>query len=320
MYYIPRKRWQIAENQTTSEALFLSRRSALKAMGLGLLSVSGLPSLLQAEDKNDAVFKNPSFQNPGRPITPEATNLRYNNYYEFGNSKSVAKAAQALSIRPWTIEVSGLVAKPKTFDIDDLLTTMPLEERIYRHRCVEAWSMVVPWTGFELSTLLAKVEPLSKASYVHFEGFVRPKEAPRQKQSIFNPWSEDWPYSEGLTLAEANNPLALLVTGAYGKPLAKQMGAPLRLHLPWKYGFKSIKGITKIILTDQRPVSFWQKAAPNEYGFWANVNPKVPHRRWSQARERDIESGSYYRTRLFNGYAEEVADLYKNLKKEALYF
>ena len=249
-----------------------------------------------------------------RPVTPESTNTSYNNFYEFGTHKNIASAAEALPIRPWEVKIDGLVEKEQTFAIDELIRKMPLEERLYRHRCVEAWSMTVPWTGFPLADLVKLAAPLGDATYLRMETFMMPDVATGQKQ-IWYPW----PYVEGLTIAEATNELAFLVTGAYGKPVAKAMGAPLRLHLPWKYGFKSIKSVVRFTFTDERPVSFWEQLADTEYGFWANVNPEVPHPRWSQAMERDITTNESIPTRLFNGYAEYVAGLYTELTDEPLY-
>jgi sulfoxide reductase catalytic subunit YedY len=207
---------------------------------------------------------------------------------------------------PWTLEVGGLVGKPRTFDLEDLLRAFPLEERIYRHRCVEAWAMVVPWTGFPLAALLRQVEPLPSARFVRFVSFERPSEASHQKDR-----SQPWPYTEGLTLAEASNELAFLATGMYGHPLLKQHGSPVRLVVPWKYGFKSAKAIVRIELTAEQPATFWNTLMPHEYDFWANVNPTVPHPRWSQEKERLLGTGETRPTQRYNGYAEWVAHLYR---------
>jgi sulfoxide reductase catalytic subunit YedY len=206
-----------------------------------------------------------------------------------------------------------MVEKPREIGVDDLLKMVSLEERVYRHRCVEAWSMVVPWTGFPLKALVDIMKPTSSAKYIRMETFLDPKVAPEQRG--FWPW----PYVEGLTMAEATNELTFMVTGAYGKPLANSFGAPIRLHTPWKYGFKSVKSIVRISFTDQRPKTFWEQSGPTEYGFWANVNPQVPHPRWSQATEEVLGTGERIPTRLFNGYGEYVAGLYKGLEKEKLY-
>ena len=226
----------------------------------------------------------------------------------------MGKAAQALKLRPWTVKIDGMVEKVQEIGIDDLIRQMPLEERLYRHRCVEAWSMAIPWSGFPLARLLELAKPLSSAKYVRMETFQNPSMAPGQKQS----WLP-WPYVEGLTMAEAANDLAFLVTGTYGKPVSKVQGAPLRLAVPWKYGFKSIKSIVRFNFTDQRPKSYWEALQASEYGFWANVNPQVPHPRWSQATEELIGLNERRPTLLFNGYGEYVADLYKGLEKERLW-
>jgi sulfoxide reductase catalytic subunit YedY len=244
-----------------------------------------------------------------RPVTDEKINTSY-NFYEFGASKNIVKAAQALKLRPWTVKIDGMVEKAQQIGIDDLIRKMPLEERLYRHRCVEAWSMAIPWGGFPFAKLVELARPLSSAKYVQMETFLDPVMAPGQRQSWY-----PWPYVEGLTIAEATNELAFLVTGAYGKPIAKQHGAPIRLAVPWKYGFKGIKSIVRVSFTDQRPKSYWQVAQGSEYGFWANVNPAVSHPRWSQATEEDIGSGQRRPTQLFNGYGEYVADLYKGSRR-----
>jgi len=233
----------------------------------------------------------------------------YNNYYEFTTDKeSVASLAKDFQTTPWTLTVGGMVAKPQTFALEDLMKQFPSEERIYRLRCVEGWSMVIPWLGFSLQKLLTTVEPTSEARYVRFETVSRPEEMPGQRDDYFR-----WPYVEGLRLDEAMNDLTLISTGLYGKQLLPQNGAPLRLVVPWKYGFKSIKSIVKIDLVDQPPQSLWMAAAPNEYGFYANVNPDVPHPRWSQSSERRIGELSRRPTLRFNGYAEQVAHLYDGM-------
>jgi sulfoxide reductase catalytic subunit YedY len=249
-----------------------------------------------------------------RAITPENVVTTYNNYYEFGFEKNIVRQAQALEIRPWEISIEGMVEREFTVDIDMLIDMMPLEERLYRHRCVEAWSFTAPWSGFPLSALIDYAKPLSGARYVVMKTFHEPSIAAGQRQIIY-----PWPYTEGLTVAEATNELAFIVTGAYGKPLQKQNGAPLRLVVPWKYGFKSIKGIKQIIFTDERPVSYWEALQDNEYGFWANVNPEVPHPRWSQATEEVLATGTRVPTQLFNGYGEYVAHLYANMENERLW-
>ena len=308
--------WEIPERLATPESIYLNRRQILAAGSFGAMAAM-MPGLAAAQSDPTADLY-PAARNSRytieRPVTPEATNISYNNFYEFGTQKNVASAAQALPTRPWEVKIDGLVEKEQTFQIDDLIRRMPLEERLYRHRCVEAWSMTVPWTGFPLSELVKLANPLGDATYLRMETFMMPDVATGQKQ-VWYPW----PYVEGVTMAEATNELAFLVTGAYGKPVAKVMGAPLRLHLPWKYGFKSIKSITRFTFTDERPVSFWEELGPDEYGFWANVNPEVPHPRWSQAMERDLTTNESIPTRLFNGYAEYVAGLYTDLPDEPLY-
>ena len=249
-----------------------------------------------------------------REISPEKEATTYNNYYEFGSSKNIWRKAQALPIRPWTIAIGGMVEKPFEIAIDDLLAKMPLEERLYRHRCVEAWSMTVPWGGFPMKALVDFARPLGSAKYVTLTSFHDPEVAAGQKASWY-----PWPYVEGLTIAEARNELAFIGTGLYGKPMPKQNGAPLRLVAPWKYGFKSTKGIVRFQFSEMRPVSFWEEIQPREYGFWANVNPEVPHPRWSQASERVLGTGERVPTQLYNGYGEFVAGLYTGLKGERLF-
>src|SRR5262249_6649263 len=244
----------------------------------------------------------------------EALSTHYNNFYEFDTSKDVVDLAQALPIRPWTITIDGMVEKPQTIDIDTLLKQMPLEERLYRHRCVEAWSMAVPWSGFPLKSLVDLAAPLSSAKYIRFETFNNPDVAPGMGAAWY-----PWPYVEGLTMAEATNELAFMVTGMYGKPVPKQNGAPLRLVLPWKYGFKSIKSINHISFTDKRPVTFWQSLQSEEYGFWANVHPELRHPPWSQASERVLGSDERVPTQKWNGYGEYVAHLYDGLQGEKLF-
>ena len=251
----------------------------------------------------------------GDPLTPFETVTSYNNYYEFTTDKEgVAGRSEGFPTSPWQVQVGGLVAKPGTYDIADLRTRFTQEERIYRLRCVEGWSMVIPWLGFTLAALLNEVEPTSGAQYVRFETLHNPDVMPGQRSPFFR-----WPYVEGLRLDEAMNDLTLLSTGLYGKELLPQNGAPLRLVVPWKYGFKSIKSIVKIDLVDEMPESLWMDAAPNEYGFYANVNPDVDHPRWSQATERRIGEGGRRDTLLFNGYGEQVASLYAGMDLAANY-
>jgi methionine sulfoxide reductase catalytic subunit len=307
--------WELPERLVTPEAAFLNRRHSLAAAAAA--GVMPWTSGARAEGLYPAKL-NPAFADAGRPLTAEEVNTTYNNYYEFGSSKRISRAAEALTVSPWPITIDGLVEKPMTLDVEDLLKQVTLEERIVRHRCVEAWSMVVPWTGFPLKQLIALAKPKPEAAYVRFQTFMNPEVAPGQKPGLFTEYP--WPYTEGLTIAEAMNDLAFMVTGAYGKPLAKSMGAPLRLHVPWKYGFKSAKALVNISFTAERPVSFWETLAVTEYGFWANVNPEVPHPRWSQAEETVLGSGERVPTLLYNGYGEWVASLYEKLGGEMLYF
>lgn len=316
--------WQGNERDVTPEDLYWNRRQFLRMMGcagLGVLTAGALPACSSASSEPPgpgafvspqpalpvAAVRNEAFVVPERPLTPYRSAANYNNFYEFTTDKErVAKMAQQLTTEPWTLEVSGLVEKPQTFDVDQLLKQFPLEERIYRFRCVEAWAMTVPWVGFPLATLLKEVVPLSKARFVRFVTVLRPEEMPGQARQDWYPW----PYFEGLRLDEALNPLALLAVGMYGKVLPKQNGAPIRLVTPWKYGYKSPKSIVKIELTEDQPETFWNKLQPREYGFYSNVDPGVPHPRWSQASERLISTGERVPTKLYNGYAEQVASLY----------
>ena len=314
MIYLRKRGWELPASATTPEAIFLNRREA--ALGLAALAGAALaPRWARAEEAIKSADLYPAKLNEtyklDRPITPEKTNQTYNNFYEFSTDKRVD--ASALRIRPWTVAIGGLVEKEKTWDVDELIRTIGIEERLYRHRCVEAWSMAIPWSGFPLRKLVELAKPQSSAKYVRFESFLDKKMAPGQRS--FMPW----PYVEGLTMAEAANDLAFVATGAYGKPLSKVQGAPIRLALPWKYGFKSAKSFVKITFVDKMPETFWANLGPGEYGFWANVNPAVPHPRWSQASETDLTTGSRRPTAIFNGYGEEVAALYKGLEKEPLY-
>lgn len=312
--------WEISESRATPEDIFLNRRAFLAGSGAVAASIAAtglMPAAARAEGDPSAHLypakRNPAFE-AGRDITPEEINSTYNNFYEFGSHKRIFEAAQKLPIRPWEVRIDGMVDKEMTLGIDELLAKVQLEERLYRHRCVEAWAMAVPWSGFALADLVRLASPTSSAKYLRMETFHNPDVASGQRQFWY-----PWPYVEALTLAEATNDLAFLVTGAYGKPLAKQFGAPLRLALPWKYGFKSIKSITRFTFTDTRPKSFWEQLNANEYGFWANVNPEVPHPRWSQASERILGTDEKVPTQLFNGYAEQVAGIYSGLESEKLY-
>ncbi|HUR44178.1 MAG TPA: protein-methionine-sulfoxide reductase catalytic subunit MsrP [Aestuariivirga sp.] len=318
MFIIRRKGWEISDSKVTPENTFFNRRQFLGAAA-GAATLLGGRAFAEGDPSANLypAKLNQKFADAGRPMTKEADNVNFNNYYEFGTSKNIASAAEALPIRPWTIAIDGEVEKPMRLSIDDLLKQVMLEERIYRHRCVEAWSMVVPWTGFPLSKIIELAKPTANAKYLRFETFNNPEIASGQQPGLFGAYP--WPYVEGLTMAEATNDLAFMVTGAYGKPVAKSMGAPLRLHLPWKYGFKSIKAIVKVSFVAERPVGMWEQLASSEYGFWANVNPEVSHPRWSQASEQVLGSGERVPTQLFNGYGEFVASLYAGLDNEKLY-
>jgi len=326
-----RRSWEIPEQAATPEDVFTNRRRFLKG-GAGLIGLAAISGLAACDDSR---ITEPSRETTGstedptldlypaprneaftldRALTDETVASNYNNFYEFGSSKRVAAAAQALEPRPWSIAIDGLVEEPRQIDADELIQRMPLEERLYRFRCVEAWAMAVPWTGFPMRELVALARPLSSARYVLMETFEDSEIAPGQRQSWY-----PWPYTEGLTLAEATHDLTMMVTGVYGKPLPNQFGAPLRLIVPWKYGFKSVKSIVRISFTDERPVSFWEELAAHEYGFWANVNPEVPHPRWSQASERMLGTDEQIPTQIYNGYGEEVAHLYAGMEGERLY-
>ena len=305
--HIPKRRgWEISEHHVTPEALVVGRRAALAGAAGGILA----PHAAQAQ----GAPPNASFADAGRPVTAERDSTNYNNFYEFGTDKNISRAAQRMVISPWSIKVDGLVDQPKTIDLDDLLKKVSQEERIYRHRCVEGWGMTVPWTGFPLSALVAMAGPTSAAKYIAFETLVDLKTMPGLRFGGF-----EWPYVEGCTMAEAANELAFMVTGMYGKAVPKQDGAPIRLVLPWKFGFKSAKSIVRVTFTDQRPKTFWEGLQPSEYGFWANVNPAVPHPRWSQATERLIGTDERVPTKIFNGYGEFVAGLYSDLGNEKLF-
>ena len=313
------KGWEIPENQVTSESNYINRRKFIKDLGLAsagtlLFSTSnacaqgsGLERQLEPFRAQTLAAENNANFTVERQMTDEVVAATYNNYYEFTTSKStVWKKVEKFKTRPWEIEISGLVEKPMTVDVDELIKQMPLEERIYRFRCVEAWAMVVPWIGFPMKALLEKVQPKTEAKYVRMLTFLDADMAPQQRDPYL-----PWPYFEGLTLAEAMNDLTLLTVGIYGHILPPQHGAPIRLIAPWKYGFKSIKSIVSIELTDKKPRTFWNTLAPREYGFEANVNPNVPHPRWSQASERMIGTGERLPTLIYNGYGDAVAHLYE---------
>jgi sulfoxide reductase catalytic subunit YedY len=296
-------RSKLPASEITPKEVFLSRRDFMKAAG-----IVGAGALLAACAPGVTVNIT-----PGAPLADTPTSLddimNYNNYYEFSTDKqAVASLSKNFKTRPWDVEVTGLVNNPKTYAIEDLLKKFPSEERVYHLRCVEAWSMVIPWMGFPLAKLLSEAAPTSDAKFVRFEAILDPGQMPGQKSPFY-----DWPYQEGLRLDEAMHDLTLLATGLYGELLPNQSGAPLRLVVPWKYGFKSIKGIVKIELTDTQPATLWSTASPSEYGFYSNVNPNIPHPRWSQDSERRIGELSRRPTLMFNGYESEVAHLYEGM-------
>ncbi len=311
MYNITPPRWAVSDAKATPEGIFLNRRQWLASAGALAASSVAAPAFAAAPQEPWApkAPTNPAYADPGRPVTAEDVNTTYNNFYEFGSHKQIHDAAESLETDGWTIKIDGMVETPMEISVDDLIAKMPIEERVYRHRCVEAWSMVVPWIGFPLKALVEMANPLGSAKFVQFQTFKDPSVARGQRQHWY-----PWPYTEGLTMGEATNDLALMVVGAYGKVLHKPFGAPIRLHLPWKYGFKSIKSIDRITFTEKQPVSFWEELQNKEYGFWANVNPEVPHPRWSQATERVLGGQDRIPTLLFNGYGDEVASLYSDLK------
>jgi len=329
MNFFVRKPWDMHQSQHTPLEVYrqrkLHRRNFLRALGISGASV-GLSTVLsgcskptdkEIEQAGEAPvpaaaenrYPAPSDERftYGRPETRKRDAAEYTNFYEFSTRKDSWQYVERFQPDPWTFEVGGLCNKPRKFDMDDVYKTFQLEERAYRHRCVETWAMCVPWTGFPLRELLRQVEPQPAAKFVAFETFNRPSEAPGINNSPDNPW----PYSEGLTVAEAMNELALLATGIYGEPMPKQHGAPIRLVVPWKYGFKSIKSIAKITLTDKQPSTFWNTLIPHEYGFEANVDPQVSHPRWSQAREWMLpDRSNRFDTVVYNGYGEFVGGLY----------
>lgn len=321
------KSWEISEREVTPEAAFLHRRRFLKTLiGAGVgATIMPILGCQKGEGANsqfaatldtptlESVKRNPAFSKVDRRITDRELAGQYNNYYEFGSTKSIWQAVQALPTEEWKVEVTGLVKKPRTYDLDDLQKAFPIEERIYRFRCVEAWSMVIPWIGFPMKSLIAAVEPTDNAKFVRFTSYYNPK------ITISPFWTLGqklpWPYTEGLRIEEMANELAFFAIGNYGHMLPKQHGAPIRAVLPWKYGFKGAKSITKIEFLDTQPATFWNTLVSNEYDFEANVNPNKPHPRWSQATERFISKGPKLtwekrETLSYNGYGEYVANLY----------
>ena len=322
MQILRRRGWELPESEATPEAVFRDRRRLIQAAAAGSIAAAAWPVAARAAttEADPTADLYPGPRNPAytldRPLTPEEVATTYNNFYEFGSSKGIWKRARDnLRIRPWTVHLDGDVEKPIEIGFDDLVRKMGVEERLYRHRCVEAWAMAVPWSGFPMAKLVEFAKPLAKAKYVRMETFNDPDMASGQKEFWY-----PWPYVEGVTMEEATNELAFIVTGLYGKPVPAQNGAPLRLALPWKYGFKSIKSIVRFTFTDERPKSFWEKVQGREYGFWANVNPEVPHRRWSQATERMIGTDERRKTLLYNGYGEFVAHLYEGMDRRKLFY
>jgi methionine sulfoxide reductase catalytic subunit len=299
--------WHLPDSAATPESLFLNRRAVVAGMAAAGL----LPTAAAAQAKLAAkrTFATSEKQTPFDDVTG------YNNFYEFGLDKTdPARNAGSLRPSPWSLRIDGLVKKPLTLDVDKLIATTALEERIYRHRCVEAWSMVVPWVGFPLAKLIALAEPLGSAKYVAFQTLLDPKRMPGQRSPVL-----DWPYVEGLRMDEAMNPLTLMTVGLYGRRLPNQNGAPLRLIVPWKYGFKGIKSVVRISFTERAPPTSWNRSAPDEYGFFANVNPAVDHPRWSQATERRIGEFLKRDTLPFNGYGAQVASLYRGMDLKRFY-
>jgi methionine sulfoxide reductase catalytic subunit len=315
-----RLRW----SEVTDRQLYLNRR-AFMASAAGLALAACVPSETEAAPK-PAPARTPlaATRNEALSLKEPPTKLEsattYNNFYEFGvNKEDPAEHAHTLRTRPWAVEVAGLVAKPRRYDIEELLRLAPLEERVYSLRCVEGWSMVIPWIGYPLSVLLKQAQPASQAKYVEFTTLMDPEQMPGQKPSFFSFSGLDWPYVEGLRLDEALQPLTLLTVGMYGQVLPNQNGAPIRVVVPWKYGFKSAKSLVRIRLVTEEPKTTWNKAAPNEYGFYSNVNPSKDHPRWSQATERRIGEFRRRKTLPFNGYADQVASLYSGMDLNKYY-
>jgi sulfoxide reductase catalytic subunit YedY len=305
----------IKSSEVTDKTLYLGRRRFLQAASAAFLTgatgnlAPGLSRLgfAQTREKLEGVQK--SSLSTDEPLTPYEDITNYNNFYEFDTNKyAPAKVAKNFRTKPWSVVVEGEVNKPAVYHLEDLLKPHTLEERIYRLRCVEGWSMVIPWVGLPLSDVIKRFEPTSKANFVHFTTLLDPEQMPGQRRSVLQ-----WPYVEGLRMDEAVHPLTILAVGLYGEILPNQNGAPLRLVVPWKYGFKSIKSIVKMRFVEQQPVCSWELSAPHEYGFYSNVNPDVPHPRWSQARERRIGEFSKRKTLMFNGYADQVAHLYTGM-------
>lgn len=315
--------WELPESAAISESDYRNRRDIIKQLSTGaFLAGSALAygigrptrAIASTEDPSAHLYpvaRNEAYQVPERDLTDEEDATTYNNYYEFGSSKNIHREAQALRIRPWEIQIDGMVEQPMTIDIDTLLGRVQLEERVYRHRCVERWAMTVPWCGFQMSQLVDIARPLGSARYIRMQTQADEETMPNLSASWY-----PWPYTEGLTMAEAMNELTFLVTGMYGQPVPRQNGAPLRLAVPWKYGFKSVKSIVRFTFTDERPISYWEELQSSEYGFWANVNPEVPHPRWSQAEEQLLTTREVVPTQIYNGYGEYVASLYDDIRED----
>ena len=303
----------IASSEITAGGLYLSRRAFIAGSAALALGPSRAAAAQTPPAEPLAAKPSPTFRVDDPPTKFESATT-YNNFYEFGVDKADPSIyAASLRPRPWTVWVEGLCARPKTYDLDELLRLVPLEERVYRLRCVEGWSMVIPWIGFPLASLIKRVEPTGKARFVEFTTLYDPEQLPGQKKTLISFSSLEWPYAEGLRLDEALHPLTLLTFGMYGRVLPNQNGAPVRVVVPWKYGFKSAKSIVRIRFVTERPQTTWEKAAPNEYGFYSNVNPTVDHPRWSQATERRIGDFRRRPTLMFNGYADQVASLYAGM-------
>jgi sulfoxide reductase catalytic subunit YedY len=306
MHYHPKPDWQLRTSEATPERLYLDRRQIVAGMGLAAL---GAPLLASTDVAKLAPLKSRRTIATSEELTPIDAVTGYNNFYEFGLDKDDPAAnAGTLKPRPWTVRVGGLVQKPVTLDVDTWISKLSHEERIYRMRCVEGWSMVIPWLGVPLADLLKKYEPTSKAKYVAFETLYRPSEMPGQRRAVL-----DWPYREGLRIDEAMHPLTIMAVGLYGESLPNQNGAPMRLVVPWKYGFKSIKSVVRISFVEKQPRTAWNDSAPREYGFYSNVNPTVDHPRWSQATERRIGEFRRRETLMFNGYGDRVAGMYRGM-------
>ncbi len=309
MPIIHRPGWNAPESQVTPQALVTGRRALMASALLAAPAAAqvGAAPPLPAHTRNER------FQG-GRALTAEREATTYNNFYEFGSHKGIWRDAQRMARRPWRLQVDGMVENPREFDIDDLIRLMPVEERIYRLRCVEAWAMTVPWTGFPLRALMELVRPLSSGRFLAFQTAQLPAVMPGLRQTWF-----PWPHVEACTIAEAMNELTFMPIGMYGQPLPQQNGGPLRVVFPWKYGFKSGKSIVRITVQEQRPNTFWGTIQPQEYGFWANVNPAVAHPRWSQATELLIGTRERVPTTIWNGYGEWVAGMYQGLEGERLF-